>query len=208
MNAPIRLFIVDDHSLFREGLIRLLEREPSMQVVGSAGSAAQALEQLEAIAVDVLIADYDLGTSTAVPLLSALKERGASLRSLMVTAGISNADALKLIRLGVSGIVHKNRAPEELQRSILDVAQGKTALDQEFIQTLLETAAVTREKVRLTERERRILSLLLEGFSNKQLSTELLVSESAVKAALQQLFAKTGVRTRSQLVRIAIEDQL
>lgn len=204
--APIRIFIVDDHALFREGLIRLLESDARLVVVGSAGSVDEALEKLGRVAVDVLIVDFDLGSATAVPLVSQLRTRELAPRTLLVTAGVPNPEALELIRLGVAGIVHKQRAPEELLRSILDVAVGKVVLDQAYFQTLITEAAESRERLKLTERERAILSLLLEGHSNKQLASDLKLSESAVKAALQQLFARTGVRTRSQLVRIALEE--
>lgn len=202
--APVRIFIVDDHTLFREGLIRLLESDVRIEVMGSAGSVDDALEQLGRSAVDVLIVDYDLGSSTAVALVSRLQTR--SMRILLVTAGVPNRDAVELIRLGVAGIVHKQRAPEELLRSIVDVAMGKVVLDQSYFQTLMDEAAQSKERLELTERERKILSLLLEGHSNKELATALKLSESAVKAALQQLFARTGVRSRSQLVRIALEE--
>lgn len=204
--AVVRIFIVDDHALFREGLIRLLESDARLVVVGSAGSVDDALQKLGRVAVDVLIVDFDLGSSTAVPLVSQLRTRGLAPRTLLVTAGVPNREALELIRLGVAGIVHKQRAPEELLRSILDVAVGKVVLDQAYFQTLITEAAESRERLKLTERERAILSLLLEGHSNKQLASDLKLSESAVKAALQQLFARTGVRTRSQLVRIALEE--
>lgn len=204
--SPIRIFIVDDHTLFREGLIRLLESEPRLKVVGSAGSGEEALEKLSRTEVDVLIADYELGSSTAVPLLEKLSKTGRAPRSLLVTAGVPNRDALALMRLGVSGILHKQRPPEDLQRSILDVAEGKVVLDQNHFQSLVETAATGKDHLALTDREKRILSLLLEGQSNKQIAAETSTSESAVKAALQQLFAKTGVRSRSQLVRIALEE--
>lgn len=204
--APVRVFIVDDHTLFREGLTRLLASDPRLEVVGGAGSSEEALAALAKTPVDVLIADYDLGTSTAVPLIAALTERGLAVKSLLVTAGVPNRDALELMRLGVAGIVHKQRAPEELLRSIVDVAQGKVVMDQGYFKSLVEAAAVAPERRRLTDRERTIMKLLLEGNSNKEIANRLGSSESAVKAGLQQLFAKTGVRSRSQLVRIALEE--
>jgi two-component system, NarL family, nitrate/nitrite response regulator NarL len=204
--APVRVFVVDDHTLFREGLTRLLASDPRLEVVGGAGSSEEALAALAKTEVDVLIADYDLGTSTAVPLIAALGERGLKVKSLLVTAGVPNRDALELMRLGVAGILHKQRAPEELLRSILDVAEGKVVMDQGYFKSLVETAAVVPERRRLTERERTIMKLLLEGNSNKEIANRLGSSESAVKAGLQQLFAKTGVRSRSQLVRIALEE--
>lgn len=205
MTERIRVFIVDDHALFREGLARLLESEPRLAVVGSAGSVGEAMTKLRETQADVLIADYDLGASTALPLLQQVAEAGLSIRTLLVTAGVPDHQALELVRLGASGILLKQRDPDDLKRSILDVAEGKVVLDQTQFQNLVASAAVGGERIKLTNRDRQVLALLLEGQSNKLIGAELGVSESAVKAALQQLFAKTGVRTRSQLVRYALE---
>lgn len=212
MPNRIRVFVVDDHALFREGLLRLLATDETLRVVGSADSADSALEQLRRIPTDVLILDYDLGSSTALPVVRELRERGFQGRSLVVTAGVPDRDALELIRLGVCGIFHKKDSPAELHKNIKEVASGKILIDQGYLQTLMQSVTLPQESTSpLTERDRRVLRMLLEGFSNKEIAADLSISESAVKAALQQLFAKTGVRTRSQLVRIALEklrDQL
>jgi two-component system nitrate/nitrite response regulator NarL len=155
--------------------------------------------------VDVLILDYDLGEENAIPLVRRLLERDFGGRILLVTAGLPNQEALELVRLGISGIVHKQHSPEELHRSILEVAAGKVFIEQRYLQTLLESAHRQPASPKLTTRERDVMRLLLEGCSNKEIGAELGVSESAIKASLQQLFAKTGVRTRSQLVRVALE---
>jgi two-component system, NarL family, nitrate/nitrite response regulator NarL len=207
MSTPISLFVVDDHALFREGLLRLLEHDPLLQVVGSADSVDRALEAMPPHGVDVLILDYDLGEDNALPLVRRLRDRGFDGKILLVTAGLPNHDALELVRLGISGIVHKQHSPEELHRSIVEVAGGKVFIEQRYLQTLLESAAHQPTRPRLTPRERDIMHLLLEGRTNKEIGAELRVSESAVKASLQQLFAKTGVRTRSQLVRVALEQR-
>jgi two-component system nitrate/nitrite response regulator NarL len=202
----IHIFIVDDHALFREGLLRLLENDPVLRVVGSAGSTEATLQQLPRFRVDVLILDYDLGDHTGVELVRRLREQGFAGRILIVTAGLPNQDAIELVRLGISGIFPKHQSPTALHRSILETAEGKVFIEQSYLQSLVELATVARNTpVRLTERDRSILRLLLEGFSNKEIAADLQISESSVKASFQQLFAKTGVRTRSQLVRVALE---
>jgi two-component system nitrate/nitrite response regulator NarL len=203
----ISLYIVDDHALFREGLLRLLENDPGLEVLGAAESVEQALLDIPQTGVDVLILDYDLGEKNAVSLVKSLRARNFTGRILMVTAGLPSHDALELVRLGISGIVHKQHSPDELQRSILEVAGGKVFIEQRYLQTLIESAAHQISRPRLTPRERDVMRLLLEGRTNKEIGAELRVSESAVKASLQQLFAKTGVRTRSQLVRVALEQR-
>ena len=206
MPDRIRIFVVDDHALFREGLLRLLDADPRLEVVGSADSAAAALDLLETVATDVLILDYDLGAETALTVAHGLRARNFQGRSLVVTAGLPDQDALELIRLGVCGIFHKKHSPEDLHRSLHEVAAGKILIDQRYLQNLVGAAKILRDApVSLTDRDRKVLRLLLAGNSNKEIASNLNLSESAAKAALQQLFAKTGVRTRSQLVRVALE---
>lgn len=203
---PISLYVLDDHALFREGLLRLLEHDPSVRVVGSAGVIATALEELARLSVDVLILDYDLGDDTALAVVRALQARGSATRVVLVTAGLPNHDALELIRLGIFGIFHKQQAPDELLRTIHGVAEGKVLIDQQYLQRLVgATVSARPARPNLTERDRQVLRLLLEGLSNKEIAAKLGVSEGAIKASLQQLFAKTGVRTRSHLVRVALE---
>ncbi|MET0390659.1 MAG: response regulator transcription factor [Polyangiales bacterium] len=201
---PMRLYLIDDHALFREGLHRLLAGDDSWVMVGQSGNVEEALAALRDTQVDVLILDYDLGDQTAVHVMKRLKEIGFAGKVLLVTAGLPDRDALQLIRAGISGIFHKQNPPEALERCIREVAQGHVLIEQRYLQSLISGNETTSAPV-LTERERRILRSLLEGLSNKEIGAELKISESAVKAALQQLFAKTGVRTRSQLVRLALE---
>jgi two-component system, NarL family, nitrate/nitrite response regulator NarL len=206
--APIRLYILDDHALFREGLLRLLGSDPMFEIAGASGSAAAALEQIPNLDVDILILDYDLGSENSVPFVRQLEKLELRPRILLVTAGLPDQDALELIRLGVAGVFHKQNPPEDLHSSIRKMAEGKVLLDQSYLQSLV-TAATERaseSQPRLTERDLQILRFLVEGLANKEIAAQLRISESAVKASLQQLFAKTGVRTRSQLVRIALED--
>lgn len=202
--AAIRVFVMDDHTLFREGLIRLLEGNAAFEIAGQHGDAASAADVILRAAPDVLILDFDLGAKTAVHVVPELKKHGFAGRILVVTAGVPYADTLALIRMGVSGIVHKHDSPAELQRAITDVAEGRVVIDQRYLQATV-SASPMESRVSFTERERTVLRYLLQGLANKEIASELDVSESAVKATLQQLFSKTGVRSRSQLVLQAIE---
>jgi len=205
--GPIRLCVVDDHHLFREGLIRLLASDPGLDIIFHTGSATEASKLLTAASnIDVLILDYDLGTQNAVSFVAELKTQGFPGRILIVTAGLPDADALELIRLGISGIFHKQDSPEDLQASIHQVALGRVLIDQKYLQNLVTASRPAEEAIpRFTEREQAILRFLLQGLANKEIAVRLRISESAVKSSLQLLFNKLGVRTRSQLVLLAIE---
>lgn len=206
----IRIYLLDDHRLFREGLRRLLDADPRFIIAGQSGDSAQALEDLQTTAVDVLVLDYDLGKENALAMLEPLRTMNFRGKTLVVTAGLPDKDALALIKGGISGIFHKQESPEDLQRAIVEVAQGRVLIDQQYLQAVV-AAAQPQESAKFTDRERITMRYLLQGLANKEIAGRLNISESAVKATLQQLFSKTGVRTRSQLVLLAIEkyrDQL
>jgi len=200
----IRIYLIDDHALFREGLERLLQSDHDIQMVGSAGTLEDAEREVFTLPIDVLILDFELHEQPATPFVQLLRDRDFGGRILMVTAGLSDRDAVDLIRLGVSGIFHKQRATSELRRSIQEVFEGRVLIDQRYLQKLVQSAEAP--STRFTARDLAILRFVVEGLSNKEIAKELGISESAVKASLQQLFAKTGVRTRSQLVRVALEE--
>jgi len=129
-------------------------------------------------------------------------------RVLLVTAGVDEREVPALIRRGVAGILKKHTSPALLVQGIRDAMLGKVSFQQELLQKALETTETDVSNARRTEltiREREILSFIFEGFSNKEIANRIHVSESAVKASIQNLFSKTGVRTRSQLVRVALE---
>ena len=126
---------------------------------------------------------------------------------LLVTAGLEARKMAERLDLGVAGVFLKHSSPELLVRAIDEVIAGNTWMDRELLQKVLQVKSQPRQpsETRLTEREKQVLSFVFDGLSNKQIADQLGVSESAVKATLQQLFQKTGVRTWSQLVRIALE---
>jgi DNA-binding NarL/FixJ family response regulator len=209
MNGEIRLLIVDDHSLFREGLARLLAAEPDFQVAGNCEHLDDALEVLGREKVDLVLLDYDLGKEQGPQFLEEVKRRGSKPKVLMVTAGMSSAGMLNVMEEGASGIFLKHSPPDQLAEAIRRVMEGEMWLDPRAVKPVIERAAHNAEKSHfessLSEREKAVLKGVLEGASNKTIGKAMHLSESSVKAALQQLFSKTGVRTRSQLVRLAFE---
>jgi two-component system nitrate/nitrite response regulator NarL len=136
------------------------------------------------------------------------KAQGFKGKILVVTAGVDQGVATELIRSGISGVFLKRDSAALLAQGIRDVMAGKVWLDQEQLQTALRTEIPTPQENRtkpFTERDQQVLSCVFEGLANKEIAARIGVSESSVKATLQQLFSKTGVRTRSQLVRIVLE---
>lgn len=208
---PIRLLLLDDHVLFRESLSRLLESEPDFAMAGHCGTTAEALELLQRAPVDVVLLDFDLGEDHGSQFISAARRAGYKGKILMVTAGMSALESSFALQMGASGIFLKHNSPGNLAKAIRMVAAGEMWVDQRVIRAMADGVRYGEEQsVRqfLTEREQEVLRGIFEGLSNKEIAAQLGVSESAVKATLQQLFQKTRVRTRSQLVRIALETSL
>jgi len=201
----LRILIVDDHGLFRESLARLLAAEPDFQIMGHCGTIDEATGVLKDHQIDILLLDFDLGVHNCTEFVRSAVEGGFTGKILLVTAGVNASQAAELVRLGVVGIFLKHDLPALLTEAIRDVAGGKVWLDQKVLQSTVASVDANRAPTPLTARERQVLSHIFEGLTNKEIAERLGVSEGAVKASIQQLFSKTGVRTRSQLVRVALE---
>ena len=206
----IRLLLLDDHVLFREGLSRLLASEPDFEMVGHSGTAAEALAVLRREPVDIVLLDWDLGEDHGSQFLAAARQAGYQGKVLMITAGMTATESSVVLQLGASGIFLKHNSPATLAKAIRLVVGGEMWVDQKVIQMMADGIQRREEQPlrKLTEREQQVLRGIFEGLTNKEIAAQIGVSESAVKATLQQLFHKTRVRTRSQLVRIALEASL
>jgi DNA-binding NarL/FixJ family response regulator len=215
--TPIQLLLVDDHILFRESLGRLLTSEADFDVVGDCGTTSEACAIVERCAIDVILLDFDLAGTPASQCIPALRRAGYEGQILMVTAGMTADESTMALRLGASGIFLKQNSPSMLTQAIRLVAGGATWVDPRAMQLMGDRAdrpgahaapGVMHGQELLTEREQRVLQGVFEGLGNKEIGARIGISVSAIKSTLQQLFHKTGVRTRSQLVRIALERSL
>jgi DNA-binding NarL/FixJ family response regulator len=207
----IRLLLIDDHILFREGLSRLLALEPDLEVVAGCGTIAEALETVRRAPVDIVLLDYDLGDDQGSHFIASARGAGYRGKFLMVTAGMSAKESSAALHSGVSGIFLKHNSPGTLAKAVRQIMDGEIWVDPKVIQLMADRVdQPERENISplLTEREQQVLRGIFEGLTNKEIGAQLGVTDGAVKATLQQLFQKTGVRTRSQLVRIALEGSL
>jgi two-component system nitrate/nitrite response regulator NarL len=213
ITQSIRLLIVDDHTMFREGLARMLEREQDLRVVGQCASSADALTVLHDVEVDIVLLDVDLGTERGLDFVTAAKRAGFQGRFLIVTAGISDHESVQLIEAGVAGILHKQNSTEVLGNTIRKVASGEVCLEKAYLGPLFRSVDRSRavRPIRLTDRDKAVLRFTLQGLTNREIAGRMELSESAVKASLRQVFGKLNVRTRAQAVKVALEqyrDQL
>lgn len=196
-----RLLLIDDHTLLRESLVRFLAEEPSMIVVGHCATLAEAQAILGENSVDLILLDYDLGPEPGTNLLHFLRTAAHPARVLMLTAGMNPSATLTALNQGAAGIVLKQTGTRDLLEAIRTVASGGAW----WSSATLPAVAQKVESRTLTERQRLVLCAILDGLTNKEIAARLEVSETAIKASIQELFAKAGVRTRSQLVRTALE---
>jgi two-component system nitrate/nitrite response regulator NarL len=207
----IRALLVDDHALFRESVAHVLAGEPDFEME-QCGSIREALDLLSTRTFDLVLLDHDLGAERASQFLPAARQAGFQGRVLVVTAWVSDTEARRLRRQGVAGIFLKQGSLSELAQSIRTVAAGGVLPERLPVQASdVATENDARGPAGFNDRQRKVLRYVLEGLSNKEIAWRLQISESYVKAILQSLFQKTGVRTRGQLVRVAFEqyeDQL
>jgi DNA-binding NarL/FixJ family response regulator len=201
--------MVDDHSRFRESLSRLLETDPGFSVVGQCGSVGEAIAKYSESSTDVVLLDYDLGEEQGSRLLPELKSHLGDAQVLMVTAGMSDETTLQAMEAGASGVFLKRSSLDQLVTAIHQVAKGVIWLDTGAANSLFGGRSKLRDHFErtqsLTSRQSEVLRGILDGLMNKEIAYNLKVSESSIKGVIQELFNKAGVRTRSQLVRIAIE---
>ena len=207
--TPTRILFVDDHKLFRESVVRLLDREPDFTIAAQCGTISEAERVLATCPIDLVLLDYDLGAEIGTAILVALRRIRPDARVLMVTGGMGIRAVTAAVDAGVAGIVLKHSDPERLTEAIRRVAAGESWWDPGVLHLMANASkgpAVPTSTRAITSRQRQILQFILDGLTNKEIAAKLNVTESSVKASIQELFTKAGVRTRSQLVRIALEN--
>lgn len=206
--GTIRLVVVDDHALFRRGLIGLLEEMPGFQVVGQAADGQQALPLIDELRPDVVLLDLNMPVLDGISTLRALKERRVGSRVLMLTISKDDADLLEAIRAGADGYLLKNTEPEDLRRAILRVAEGEGALSPEVTAPVLRALSrYTGEQPvsLLSERELEVLECMVDGQTTQQMAARLFISENTVKTHVRHIFEKLEVSTRAEAVGKAMQ---
>jgi DNA-binding NarL/FixJ family response regulator len=214
----LKLLLVDDHTLFRESLRRLLEGEQDLEICGDFASANEAMVAVSAgLQFDTALIDYELGEiaqskGDGLDLVCRIRQICPQAQILIVTAGMDSSDLIRAVREHRTGVFLKTEPTAELLMAIQRTARGEQWISSRASLALLSMQDVPAPRSssgiqRLGERESLVLRGVLEGKSNKEIGVQLELTESSVKAVLRKLFERTGVRSRSQLVRYAIEAQ-
>ncbi|WP_344639170.1 response regulator transcription factor [Kitasatospora cystarginea] len=202
-NGQIRVFLLDDHEVVRRGVHDLLSMEDDIVVVGEAGTVAEALTRIPATSPDVAILDVRLPDGNGVEVCREVRSHQPETRCLMLTSFSDDEALFDAIMAGASGYVLKAIRGTDLVSAVRDVAAGKSLLDPVATSRVLERLRDGGEKederlAQLTKQERRILDLIGEGMTNRQIGNELHLAEKTVKNYVSSLLAKMGMERRTQ----------
>lgn len=205
MSDPVvRLLIVDDHPVVRDGLRGMLTGEPSIEVVGEAGDGREAVRQVERLEPDVVLMDLRMPDGDGVTAIRALQAAGHRARVLVLTTYDTDDDVLAAIDAGATGYLLKDTPREVLQAAVRAAARGETTLSPSVAKQLLRQVREP-DAVGLTPRELEVLDLVAAGATNRDAGSRLHISETTVKTHLLHAYAKLGVSDRAAAVARAYE---
>ncbi|MGI8331950.1 response regulator [Actinomadura scrupuli] len=204
MTGPIRLLIVDDHPVVRDGLRGMFTGEPGFEVLGAAGDGAEAVALAGALRPDVILMDLRMPGTDGVTAIRRLTERGIPARVLVLTTYDTDSDVLPAIEAGATGYLLKDAQQDELFRAVRAAARGEAVLSPSVATRLLgQVRGPSREP--LSPRELEVLTLVARGATNREAAARLFISEATVKTHLLHIYAKLEVKDRAAAVGAAFE---
>ena len=213
MSEKIRVIIVDDHTLFREGLAELLEHYGTIHVCGIAGNPEQARNLIQQHQPDVVLLDLHLPPTDGITLMLKLREEGMFFTTLILTVSNEEEDLASALRAGAQGYLLKNMEPAEVVDAIQRADKGETVVAPEMTAKLVTLLDAKKGKStslinQLTQRERQILTYLEKGESNKAIAKELGISHDTVKLHVRNILAKLNLTSRVEAAVFAVEQRL
>jgi DNA-binding NarL/FixJ family response regulator len=201
----IRLMVIDDHPIVRQGLTAALDDEPNFRVVAAVGSAEEALAIVGSDRPNVILLDLELPGLAGVEAIPRLIEASPAAQVLVFTAYDTDERVLGAIRAGAKGYLLKGAAVAAIARAVRDVAAGGSALEPRIAAKLVASVRTPRPPDQLTDREREVLGLIARGLPGKRIAHALSISESTVKFHAASLLRKLGAENRASAVAIATE---
>jgi two-component system nitrate/nitrite response regulator NarL len=215
--TSIRIVVADDHPIFREGLIKLLQSRPGLEVVGAANDGDEALPLVESLQPDLLLLDLAMPKMSGLVALRELKGMKLPVRIVLLTAAAERSDIVTAVQLGAQAVVLKESASDVLYKCIAAVMKGQYWLGRkpvaDLVATLREVSAAgdtgrSRKHFGLTSREREIIEAILAGNSNAEIAARFSISEKTVKHHLTNIFDKVGVSNRLELALFALHHKI
>ena len=211
MPPRIEIVIADDHAVLRESLAALLGSQPDFAVIGAASGGEEALRLVQQHRPDVLLLDLFMPQRDGFDVLRTLDRVGDHVASVVLTGSENQSDYVQVVRLGARGLVLKGDDPQRLFAAIRTVAEGELAFSDDVAQIVLNAMASDARRQptslgRLSARERQISYLVARGMKNRDIATQLTISENTVKRHLQSIFSKTGSRDRLELAVLTLTE--
>ena len=209
----IRAFLLDDHEVVRQGLRHLLEAQGDIEVVGEASTAEEALSRIPPTRPDVAVLDVRLGDGDGISVCREVRSRHPEVACLMLTSFSDDEALVSAVMAGAAGYVLKDVKGNDLVESIRSVAAGKSLLDPTSTQKLLDhlrggsVRAAEDHADRLTPQENKILDLIAEGYTNRQIGNEMHLAEKTVKNYVSNLLTKLGMSRRTEAAVYAVRRQ-
>jgi DNA-binding NarL/FixJ family response regulator len=204
MTEPIRLIIVDDHPVVRDGLRGMFAGDPEFEVLGEAAGGVEALTLVEALEPHVVLMDLRMPGMDGVTAIGELVKRGVAARVLVLTTYDTDSDVLPAIQAGATGYLLKDTPREELFRAVRAAARGEAVLSPTVASRLMGQLRRPAYEP-LSQRELEVLSLIARGSTNREAAAHLFISEATVKTHLLHVYAKLGVNDRAAAVATAFE---
>jgi len=205
--GKVRVYLLDDHEVVREGLRALLESHEDIEVVGESGSAVDAAHRIPALRPDVAVLDARLPDGSGIEVCRTVRAVDPSVRALILTSYDDDEALFAAIMAGASGYVLKQIRGSDLVDAVRQVAAGKSLIDPSMTATLLERVrhpqTVAPELADLTEQERKLLALIAEGLTNRQIGERMFLAEKTVKNYVSSILAKLGLERRTQAAVLA-----
>jgi DNA-binding NarL/FixJ family response regulator len=213
----LKVIIADDHALFRRGLEMVLEKEPDIEVVGEAHDGEQAVERAQALMPDVMLMDVRMPRGSGIEATQKIKELMPHVKILMLTHSDEEADLYESIKAGASGYLLKEVSTEEVADAVRSVWQGHSRISPAMASKLLNEFQTLTKRAderqplappRLTERELQVLRLVAKGLGNRDIATQLYISENTVKNHIRNILEKLQLHSRMEAVIYAVREKL
>ncbi len=208
MSRRVRMVVVDDHALFRRGLVSLLDDFPDFVVVGEAGDGREAMKVIQETHPDIVLLDVNMPVMDGIETVQELRAQKNRIQILMLTISDQDADLLGALTAGANGYLLKNTEPDDLREAILLMAEGKSVLSPDVTGTVLKAlkggqAALVQGP--LSDRELEVLSCLAQGLTTALIAGQLYISENTVKTHIRHILEKLDSSNRTEAVSKAIQ---
>ncbi len=214
MNTAIKIFLLDDHTMFRDGIKAVLSDEPNIEIIGESGSASELFRKLNNVLPDIIIADISLPDITGIEITSMLREQYPQIKVMMLSMHQNEEYVLNACRAGAMGYLPKDTGKEELIFAINKIANGDTYYNSDMSSKIIKRISHNSHEEslnplqELSKRETEILKYFAEGFSNHEIAEKLFISIRTVESHKNHIMQKLMLKTQVDMVKIAIKYNL